>query len=246
MHKKLWIAWIAAILMVLSACGEDNVNEELPELPELKVDFELPEFADVGDTIELTATVTYGNEPVKDADEVNFEYWENDDQDNSITIDSTNHKDGTYTAEVTFENDAVYSIYAHTTARALHTMPKRSMIVGDPDVEISDNNDHSDHENGEGFGMHFMNPEDVETEEEVQLMVHLHMGDDEFEGAKVRYEIWNDEVSEKHDWVDAEESVAGEYTAAHTFKEAGKYTIQIHVEDDDGLHEHEEHEVEVK
>ena len=42
-----------------------------------------------------------------------------------------------------------------------------------------------------------------------------------------------------------EESVAGEYTASYTFAEVGSYKIQIHVEDDKELHEHEEHIIEV-
>lgn len=245
MRRKIWGSLIIITLIILSACGKDNINLN-EELPTLDVEFELPEFAEVGETIELKAIVTYDNEPVKDANEVNFEYWENDDKENSITIDSINHHDGTYTAEIIVENDAVYSVYAHTTAKALHTMPLRSVIVGSPDIEIDDNTNEAHHEGSDEFGMHFMDLEDVKTKEEIQLMVHLHMGDKPFEAAKVRYEIWNDDISDKHDWIDAEESSPGEYVAAHRFKEAGTYTIQIHVEDDDGLHEHEEHKVDVK
>lgn len=247
MRKRILMMFVAFILIVLSACDENNVEDNLnDELPDLKVNFEPSEVADIGDTIELKATVTYDGEPVEDADEVEFEYWENDDQDNSITIDSINHEDGTYTVDVTLDNEAVYSIYAHTTARALHTMPKRTITVGDPNIETTDNEDNSNHETSDGFGMHFMEPEDAQATEETELMVHLNIGDEDLKDTDVRYEIWNDDISEKHDWIDAEESTPGEYISTHTFEEAGTYTIQIHVEDDKDLHEHEEHEIEVK
>ncbi|MDS9473054.1 hypothetical protein [Sporosarcina pasteurii] len=62
----------------------------------------------------------------------------------------------------------------------------------------------------------------------------------------VRYEIWYEDNSDEHDWVDAKEEKAGEYTALYTFEEAEQYTIIIHVEDEEDLHEHEEHIVDVK
>ncbi|GAB3797665.1 FixH family protein [Virgibacillus kimchii] len=118
--KGFFLFILALTLVILTACSgnEDEAVEELDELESLEVEFEVPETAEVGETILLKATVTYGDEKVDDADEVNFEYWEEGNEDESITIESTNNEDGTYTAEVTFENDGVYSMYAHTTARA--------------------------------------------------------------------------------------------------------------------------------
>ncbi|MCS0542780.1 FixH family protein, partial [Aeromonas veronii] len=62
--------------------------------------------------------------------------------------------------------------------------------------------------------------------------------------ARVRYEIYK-EGSDKHDWVDTKETNSGEYTSSYSFTEGGTYTIIIHVENDNGLHEHEEYMVEV-
>lgn len=245
MRNKLMLA-VVVILMVLSACGADNTEVNLnDELPELKVEFEPSEVANVGDTVELKATVAYDDEPVEDADEVAFEYWENDDQDNSITIDSTNHKDGTYTADVTLENEAVYSIYAHTTARSAHTMPKRTITVGDPDIETADN-DNSSNETSDGFSIHFMKPKDIQVTEETEFMVHLQIDDEMLGNADVHYEVWNEDMSEELGSIDAEESTPGEYISTYRFEEVGTYIIQIHVENDDDLHEAEEHEIEVK
>lgn len=244
MRKTLWIVMMIAIVTVLAACGKgskDTLNDQ-DELLDLNVEFEPREEVDVGETILLEATVTHGDELVKDADDVNFEYWEDGNQDDSITVDSTNNGDGTYTAEISLDHDGVFMMYAHVTARDLHTMPKRSVIVGDGTPYEGGDDDH-EHDSAEGFHMHFMEPKETLVNEDIELMVHLTMDDESFEKAEVRYEIWNDDVSDKRDWIDAEETKSGEYTATHQFAETGTYMIQIHVEDDDGLHEHEEHEI---
>src|SRR5699024_1371939 len=145
MINKRWMIGLISVLALLSACGDDEDANQSEELKMLDVDFELPEEADVDETVELKATVTYGDEKVDDADEMEFEYWMENDQDNSTFIDGENNGDGTYTAEVTFDEDGVYELYAHTTARTLHTMPKKSITVGDgSDGDEEANNDESD------------------------------------------------------------------------------------------------------
>lgn len=146
MRKKLFILLAIIAVLVLSACGNDGGDvAENEELKVLEVEFTVPEKAEVGETVELKALVTFGDEKVEDADEVNFEYWIQGNKDDSITIDSTNEGDGVYTAEVTFEADGVYEIYAHTTARDMHTMPKKSIIVGDA-TPIEEEHDDSENE----------------------------------------------------------------------------------------------------
>ncbi|WP_026907373.1 FixH family protein [Paucisalibacillus globulus] len=255
MRRKILMVMFLLLLTVLAACNNDTENkaeQDTEEVKTLVVDFEVPEKADVGETVVLKATVTYGDEEVKDADDVNFEYWLQGDEDNTTTIESTNNEDGTYTAEVSFESDGVYEIYAHTTARDLHTMPKKSITVGegvstdhgDGHDNDEDSHEHGGHDLAEGFSMHFVKPEDVKVNQEIELMVHLQLDNEPLEQARVRYEIYQ-EGSEKHDWIDVEESVAGEYTNSHSFIEEGMYTIVIHVENDEGLHEHTEHQMEV-
>src|SRR5690625_4019379 len=141
MRKKWWVLIVILVLGALSACNNDNdeLSTDGGNVP-LNVEFEPSETIEVGEPLELKAIVTYGDEKVEDADEVNFEYWEGPDQENTTTIDSTNNGDGTYTAEVTFDHDGVFSIYAHTTARDLHTMPKREVVVGEGAEYPDDNN----------------------------------------------------------------------------------------------------------
>lgn len=137
--RKIFLFMLASVFFViLTACGvneDEGAEDLLDELKSLEVEFEVPETAEVGETILLKAIVTYGDENVDDADEVSFEYWEEGNEEDSTTVESTNNGDGTYTAEITFENDGVFSMYAHTTARDLHTMPKKSVTIENGDVE---------------------------------------------------------------------------------------------------------------
>ncbi|MBS4205998.1 FixH family protein [Lederbergia citrea] len=255
MKTKLWPLFIGLVVLILAACGnagkDSGSNDDIPQL--LEVQLEVQESADVNEMIPFKALVTQGDEKISDADEVEFEIWEEGKKEDSEMLEAKNNKDGTYEAEKAFEHDGVFTVQVHVTARGLHTMPKKSVTVGEG---ASDDHDHGDHEHGdhdhgehshtEGFSMHFVEPEGVEKGQETKLVVHLQLEDHPMENARVRYEIWNDDISDKHEWVDAEESVAGEYSANFTFEEAGTYSIQIHVQNDEGLHEHEEHEIEVK
>lgn len=157
MKKKLIASLLIAIL-VLSACSsknEDNdeqANEQddQVELIALEVEFPVPEHVEVGETVELKAIVTYGEEKVTDADEVIFEYWLLGDKENSINVEATNNGDGTYTAEVIFEEDGIYEMFAHTTARGQHNMPLKAIAVGNASLDdyeagSDSEEDHSHH-----------------------------------------------------------------------------------------------------
>lgn len=133
MKRFITILSLVLTAVVLVACGSGS-NDEDDDLLMLEVEFEPQETASVGDTVELVATVTYGDEAVTDADEMEFEYWIGDGEEtpeerDSTFVEATNNDDGTYSIEVTFEDAGEYWIYAHTTARDLHTMPKRSITV---------------------------------------------------------------------------------------------------------------------
>ncbi|API93655.1 hypothetical protein J32TS6_09040 [Virgibacillus pantothenticus] len=251
--KKIWIFIAVAVLLFITACGQETTKEKdaadsEEELKKLKVDFKVPESAEPGENVELKATVTYGEEKVTDADEVVFEVWEKGNKDDSTKLDSTNHEDGTYTAKITFDKDGVYEMYAHTTARDLHTMPKKFITVGSGDSgqteDASEDDEHADQEAAGGFDLHFMEPENVVAGEETELMVHLQMDGNPLEEASVRYEFGRKDAENK-EWADAKESKAGEYTASHTFAEEGTYQVMIHVESGEDLHEHQEYEIAV-
>ena len=103
-------------------------NDEVP-LP-ISVDLTVTEEVEVNGTIEMAAVVTQGDEKVEDADEVVFEVWEEGKKDESVKIESTNEKEGLYTAETSFDHDGLFHIQVHVTARGMHTMPKKEVTVG--------------------------------------------------------------------------------------------------------------------
>ncbi len=247
---KKWMLSLFVFILIgslLIACNKENENssDNDEELFMLEVDFEVPEHADVGETFEIKATVTYGDEMVKDAHEVVFEVWEKNDKENSEMIDAINHEDGTYTTELTFDSDGIYEMFAHTTAKDQHTMPKREVVIGEGGEYDDSSEDHDGHFHTEGFDMHFEEPKEIKSGELIEFQVHLMLDNDALQEANVRYEIWSDDESE-HEWVDADEVTAGNYAGEYEFSSPGKYHIQIHVRDDDDLHEHSEYELDVK
>src|SRR5699024_651540 len=159
LRKSLVMVVAIFTAIIVAACGDSNETTDTDELDMLDVDFDVPETAEVDESIELEAYVTYGDEAVPDADEVDFEIWEMCDKDNSEHETPTNNDDGTYTLEYTFEEDGIYEVYAHTTAHDMHTMPKKEIKVGeggeyDCEEEEDDHMDHEDHDDHEDDADH--------------------------------------------------------------------------------------------
>lgn len=234
------------VVVFAAACGNNEKKDDEEALQILEVKLEVAEQADAGDAVPFKALVTFGDEKVSDANDVQYEVWEEGNKDNSEMIEAKNEGDGVYTAEKVFEHDGVYVVQVHVTARDQHNMPKTAITIGEG-ASHDGGHDHGDHEHGaDGFSMHFMEPKDPKAGEDTELMVHLQNGDAPLEKAQVRFEIWSNNQEDKREWVNATESKPGEYIANHPFSEAETYQLQIHVENDDGLHEHETHEIEVK
>ena len=244
MKRKIGLLFFIIVLGTLVACTkkEGPITEAEPVEP-LAVELTVTEAAEVGETVEMKALVTMGDEKIEDANEVVYEVWEEGKKAESEMIDAVNEEEGIYTAETSFDHDGLFHIQVHVTARAQHTMPVTAVTVGDGQ-EYEESTGHDYHT--EGFAMHFMKPVEVEAGAEAKLLVHIELDEAPLEDLNVRYEIWHEGNPDKHDWVDAKELGTGEYKADYTFVETEKYTVVIHVEDDEELHEHEEHTIEVK
>ena len=108
MRKKLWIVYISLFALVLAACGNESKNNSDDGVPEmLKVELTVQESADVDEKIPLKAVVSQGDEKITDADQADFEIWEEGKKENSEMITAKNEKDGSYTAEVSFDHDGL-------------------------------------------------------------------------------------------------------------------------------------------
>lgn len=250
MKKKICFFLLFVLATVLlSACNnKQDMSDEAPEI--IEVDLEVPEKGDANQPILLKATVTQGKEKVKDADEVKFEIWEEGKKEDSQMINAKNNNDGTYTLEFTFSHDGVYTVQVHVTARGMHSMPKKSITIGSgAKTEESQQNhresdEHEDHTHG--LHMHFMKEKNIMTKKATTFTVHLEKEGKPLEKAEVHYEVWNNENNEQPVFVGAKEVQKGEYKADYTFDKKGTYTVKIHVKNEEGLHAHEEHTVEVK
>src|SRR5690625_7813256 len=95
--KRIMLFLSIITLLIVSACGNNDGTSE-DELLMIDVNFIVPETVDVGETVELLAEVTYGEEAELDA-EVKFEVWEKGDEENSEMLEATNNGDGTYTVD---------------------------------------------------------------------------------------------------------------------------------------------------
>lgn len=137
---KKWLLSLIAVPALLMGCSSDETKVDTNKEPidaaalEVMVDILTPEEAAVNETVELAAHVTQNKEDVNDAESVEFEVWESGYRDQAQKIDGELDADGVYKAETTFDHDGVYYMYAHTTARGLHVMPKQQIIVGEPDM----------------------------------------------------------------------------------------------------------------
>lgn len=134
---KKWFYSLVAVPFLLVGCGDDPEVEtlETAEVPAIvDVHIQTAEQMNAGETIQLAARVTQDEEAVNDAKEVKFEVWESGLRDEGEMLDGELTEDGIYVADYTFDHDGVYYMFAHTTARGMHVMPKQELIVGNPDM----------------------------------------------------------------------------------------------------------------
>lgn len=159
-YMKKWLLSIVAVPVLLMGCAsndhEVDTNEEPVDVAALEVIVHIltPEEVAVNEPVELAAHVSQNKEDVNDAEAVEFEVWESGYREEAQKIEGKLDADGVYKAETTFDHDGVYYMYAHTTARGLHIMPKQQIIVGNPDMSQvkEDNSDESMDMNMEGHG----------------------------------------------------------------------------------------------
>src|SRR5690606_32399634 len=149
---------LGAVPFLLGGCGDDPEVEtlETAEVPAIvEVQIQTAEQWNAGETIQLAGRVTQDEEPENDAEEGKCEVWESGLRDEGEMLDGKLTEDGIYVADYTFDHDGVYYMFAHTTARGMHVMPKQKLIVGNPDMSkvlddtSSDSMEHDEEHNEE-------------------------------------------------------------------------------------------------
>ena len=157
--KKLFLTLAMTAVLTVGCGAEEEAVDTLGngEVPvEVIVDVLTPEKLNAGEVTTLEVKVTQGDEVVNDADSVEFEVWESGLREEGTMLDGELTEDGVYTAEYTFDHDGVYYMYAHTTARGMHVMPKQQFIVGNPDMSqvLEDNSSNSMKDDSESLENH--------------------------------------------------------------------------------------------
>ncbi|WP_025786216.1 FixH family protein [Sporosarcina sp. D27] len=253
--KKRHLAISTALIAVLATgCGQNDTDVNASEDEEvvvepITVELTVPETGEAGQAIQLAAAVTQGDEKVKDASEVEYEIWEDGKKEDSWKIKSNQKTDGLYEAEAKFEHDGLYHVQVHVTARDMHTMPMKEITIGtgavegEAGTEAEGEESHEHHHGTEGFSMHFMEPEAVKVNESAMMSVHLQQDEKPLEKARVRLEVVINDKTDEAQWVKLTEEKAGEYAGDVTFETAGTASVTVHVENEEGLHEHETHEI---
>jgi hypothetical protein len=263
---------VSMSFLLLAACENDDENgsDDLPEMVEVEIQLN-PALDQIepNETFTISAKVTQGDENVNDAEEVRFEFWKKGAADDEHeTIDGEFHADGIYSIEKTVQEPGVYYVISHVTARDMHTMPKKELVIGEveepsteeesTDGEQANTEEDTDHSHGEGNEesshdgdhassgviLHIMVDSTIEKDKEIALVGHIEQEGKPVSEAEVEFEVWK-EGAEKHDYIPADEGVQGEYTAKYTFGEAGEYHLKLHFVKDE-LHDHTETKITVE
>lgn len=250
--KRFFLTWLPLLALTVTGCGSDNQEAVLPSASPIEVSFSLqPTQPLAGEAITFSAKVTQDGQPVDDAKEVTFEWWK-DGQEQHQSIPAVHQRDGLYTAQQTIDQPGSYLVYYHVTARDFHNMQKVPFLVKDSrssqaDTEhVHGDGQESGQHHASGVDFHFMPPASIQANESAPFTVHVMKENQALTQAAVRFEYWQGK-EEKHAFVDAAETQAGQYSASVSFPSSGAYTMKVHVEKKEGdIHDHKEFAVTVQ
>lgn len=110
---------------LLMGCGLNQEQEASAEDPKM-LDVKLNGPSEVGknETVIFEAVVTYGNEKVEDADDVQFEIEKENAEGQGDMIKAKHRKGGIYEVATDFQEPGIYTVQSHVTAKDSHNMPK--------------------------------------------------------------------------------------------------------------------------
>ncbi|WP_096440096.1 FixH family protein [Alteribacter populi] len=236
--KKLLSFVLVSTLMV--ACGQDEEQNQSSDIPEsfepIEVEVQMDEEGEQGEWA-LEALVTQEDQPVNDANEVTFEVWKQGEKEGSDMIDHEDVNEGVYSVSYTFEEDGIFFVTPHVTARGMHVMPTHEIAIGNVEDEATEGEDHEseagDHHHSDIVEVE-SNLGEISQDAEVELTISQE--GEALEDARVRLEVWQ-HGDEMREWIDAEDEGDGQYAASHQFDETGDYHVIIHIENEE-LHEH--------
>ncbi|RXI98290.1 hypothetical protein DS745_18330 [Anaerobacillus alkaliphilus] len=121
----------------LVGCGHDHEKqaEEVNFLDPIEVELVTVTELKVNQEIVTQAIVRQGDMLVTDVNEVIFEVWQHGNPESYRSVEGLDKGEGVYEVSWTANDEGVYYIYYHVTARGMHRMEKHQFVIGDVDVE---------------------------------------------------------------------------------------------------------------
>ncbi|MDR9748583.1 FixH family protein [Paenibacillus taichungensis] len=121
---------MAAVLFIASGCSDSahNADDHVPDIIDVNIKTS-PDKLVLNQPVTISATISQGDNRVSDAKEVEFEVWKWGEK-NHETLKVKPQEGGVYSIERMFSSDGIYYVIAHVSARGMHNMPRRQLIVG--------------------------------------------------------------------------------------------------------------------
>jgi hypothetical protein len=242
---KKFVFVFFSLFIVLAGCSQTDEESEpvsankVPDM--IEVIIQTPETIHPNEEVVIEVLVTQGDEKVDDANEVKFEIRKSG-QDELEMLDGIHQGNGIYSVEKTFDADGTYIVIAHVTARDMHNMPKKEIIIGTPDQALAEDQSH-DHGHSH-VSIELQTNETFTVNKKATLSAKILNEGKSLEDAIVSFEVWQAN-QENRDFIDATEGSGGEYNATKTFSTPGTYEVKVHVKTEK-IHEHQQESIKVK
>ncbi|OKL36445.1 hypothetical protein BLL40_10540 [Domibacillus mangrovi] len=123
---------LICVLLFLSACtaSSDQSSQTTSAPKAVEVEIVLPEEIALNEESTLKVRLTQDQENIEDAEDVQFEIWKASSREENELIEAKHEKEGIYSVKKMFQEDGIYYVQTHVTARNMHVMPKKQFIVG--------------------------------------------------------------------------------------------------------------------
>ncbi|KMY49955.1 FixH family protein [Peribacillus loiseleuriae] len=134
MRKCFFILLAFILVCIMSGCKTTSSTSQ-EKMQVIEADILLPDVVLLNQEYIFKVHVTQGSSNVDDAKDVQFEIWNATNTQDSEMLQAEFTGNGTYTVSKRFSKDGVYYVQTHVTARGLHVMPKKQLMVGDVSEE---------------------------------------------------------------------------------------------------------------
>lgn len=128
MYKGIAIGLLSLCFISVTGCSPSMSTNETPEMVEANI--LLPGKITLNQPNTLKVQVKQGKKTVDDAEDVEFEIWKSSSKEKSELLKAKHASGGLYEVNKTFKTNGIYFIQTHVTARGLHVMPKKQVVVG--------------------------------------------------------------------------------------------------------------------